>query len=146
MPPPVPPVWARSLGYAGLLPFLGLALSVGFFQDGLRLPLAHALLAYAATIASFLGAIHWGLAMRGTQEADPSLHLFLWGVTPCLCAWVALLAPIGMGLWGMAVLLWACYGVDMRVYPRHGVQAWLPMRAVLTQVASACCVIGALAL
>lgn len=142
----MPPVWARRLGYAGLLPFMGLALATWYFQAELQLQWAHALLAYAATIASFLGAIHWGLAMRGSQEADPSLSLFLWGVTPCLCAWLALLVPLGMGLWGLAVLLWACYGVDLRVYPRHGVQDWLAMRVVLTQVASVCCVIGALAL
>jgi hypothetical protein len=142
----MPTLWARRLGHAGLLPFMGLALACWYFQDGLQLQWAHALLAYAATIASFLGAIHWGLAMRGTQEPDRSLALFVWGVMPSLLAWVALLVPTEMGLWGLAVLLWACYGADLRVYPRHGVQDWLAMRAVLTQVASVCCVIGALAL
>ena len=83
--------------------------------------------------------------MRGLEEPDQSMPLFLWGVTPCLLAWVALLVPLGMGLLGLAVLLWVCYGVDLRVYPRLGVQDWLAMRSVLTKVASACCVIGALA-
>ena len=83
--------------------------------------------------------------MHGLEESDQSTPLLLWGVTPCLLAWVALLIPLGMGLWGLAVLLWVCYGVDLRVYPRLGVQEWLAMRSVLTKVASACCVIGALA-
>jgi hypothetical protein len=142
---PKPPVWARRLGYAGLLPFVCLSLATWYFQDALRLQLAHALLTYAATIASFLGAIHWGLAMRGAEAPDQTTSLLLWGVTPCLLAWVALLVPLGVGLWGLAVLLWVCYGVDLRVYPRLGVPEWLAMRAVLTKVASACCVIGALA-
>ena len=142
---PKPPLWARRLGYAGLLPFVCLCLATWYFQDPLRLQLAHALLTYAATIVSFLGAIHWGLAMRGAHAPDQTMPLLLWGVTPCLLAWVALLIPLGMGLWGLAVLLWVCYGVDMRVYPRLGVPEWLAMRAVLTKVASVCCVIGALA-
>ena len=140
-----PPVWARRLGYAGLLPFVGLAIATCYFQDGLRLQWAYALLTYAATIASFLGAIHWGLAMRAQQVSEPAIAVWLWGVIPCLLAWVALLIPFGAGLWSLAVLLWACYGVDSRAYPRLGVQEWLSMRLVLTQVASACCAIGALA-
>jgi hypothetical protein len=103
------------LGYAGLLPFVCLSLATWYFQDALRLQLAYALLTYAATIASFLGAIHWGLAMRGADATDQTTPLLLWGVTPCLLAWVALLIPLGMGLWGLAVLLWVCYWVDFRV-------------------------------
>ena len=83
--------------------------------------------------------------MRGADATDQTTPLLLWGVTPCLLAWVALLVPLGLGLWGLAVLLWVCYGVDLRVYPKLGAQEWLAMRAVLTKVASTCCVIGALA-
>ena len=129
----------------GELTALGLAIATCYFQDGLRLQWASALLTYAATIASFLGAIHWGLAMRAQQVSEPAIAVWLWGVIPCLLAWVALLIPLGAGLWSLAVLLWACYGVDSQAYPRLGVQEWLSMRLVLTQVASACCAIGALA-
>jgi hypothetical protein len=47
----------KSLGYAGLLPFVGLALLMylwGANQGFLR----HALLAYGACIVSFIGAMH----------------------------------------------------------------------------------------
>ena len=55
-----------------------------------------ALLGYGATIAGFLGAIHWGLVMRpGAVQALPAL---LWGVTPSLLGWVALLLGPAQGL------------------------------------------------
>ncbi len=60
-----PSPWAQRLGYGGLVPFVGLAAAVWLAPPG-DWPLASmALLAYGATIASFLGAIHWGgLVMR----------------------------------------------------------------------------------
>ena len=43
-------------------------------------------------IASFLGAIHWGLAMRGPASPRAQIFPFVWGVVPSLLAWLALLA------------------------------------------------------
>ena len=63
-----PSTLARGLGVAGLLPFIAGAAAVWLVGPQDRLPAA-ALLAYAALIASFLGGIHWGLAMR-EQTAD----------------------------------------------------------------------------
>ena len=145
-PPNAPrthPTLVTVLGYAGLLPFAALALAVWWPGSAHRAPLAFALLAYGATIASFLGAIHWGLAMRDKVGAAP---LYLWGVSPSLLAWLALLAPVAWGLLLLALLLLACYAVDRRVYPHHQLQGWLPMRLRLTGVASASCLTGALGL
>ncbi len=50
------------------------------------------------------------------------------------------------GLLLMAALLWVCFVVDRVLYPRHQLQAWLPMRLRLTLVASISCLAGALAL
>ncbi len=102
------------------------------------------LLGYGATIASFLGAIHWGLVMReGPAQPVPSL---LWGVVPSLLGWVALLLGPAPGLLLMAALLWACLAVDRVLYSRYQLQAWLPMRWQLTVVASISCLAGAAAL
>lgn len=136
-PPSRPGVWPVGLGYAGLIPFVALA-ALLWMQDGSTAAFAaRAMAAYGATIASFLGAIHWGLAMRG--GTDRSLLAYAWGVVPSLVAWYALLSAAAVGLATLGVLLWACYGVDRVVYPRYRVQHWLALRLRLTLVASASC-------
>ena len=138
-----PSPWARRLGYGGLVPFVGLAAALWVARPG-EGPLAQlALLAYGATIASFLGAIHWGLVMRECRaQPVPSL---LWGVVPALLGWGALLLGQAPGLLLIAALLWVCFAVDRVLYPRYQLQAWLPMRLRLTLVASIACLMGAAA-
>ncbi|MFC7474774.1 DUF3429 domain-containing protein [Dankookia sp. GCM10030260] len=60
-PLPRPTLW---LGLAGLLPFLGTALLAWTAPPDWRGVALHALAAYGAVILSFLGAVHWGLALR----------------------------------------------------------------------------------
>jgi hypothetical protein len=67
-------------------------------------------------------------------------------VVPSLLGWVALLLGQAPGLLLIAALLWACFAVDRVLYPRHQLQAWLPMRLRLTLVASVSCLAGAAAL
>jgi hypothetical protein len=95
-----------------------------------------ALRAYAAAIVSFLGAIHWGLAMR---QAPADTLLLWWGVGPSIVGWLSLLVLPIAGSLMLAAALWLCFLVDRKVYPRFGLQAWLRMRLVLTTVASAAC-------
>lgn len=132
---------AQLLGYSGLIPFVGLALVIWLWPAH-QARAASALLGYGATIASFLGAIHWGLTIRDQQ--GPSTSWLVWGVIPSLVAWVALMLPAAHGLLLMALLLWACFAVDRRAYPDSGLRAWLPMRLLLTAVASLSCIAGAL--
>ncbi len=139
-----PSLWARRLGYGGLVPFVGLAAALWVVQPADRPFSSAALLAYGATIVSFLGAIHWSLLMR-LGGAQPLLA-WLWGVTPPLLGWVALLLRPTPGLLLLTALLWVCWAVDRVVYPRHQLQAWLPMRLRLTLVASSSCVAAAAAL
>ena len=133
-----PSVWARRLGYGGLIPFMGLSAALWVARPGDWPFVSTALLAYGATIASFLGAIHWGLLMR--PGAGQPLPVLLWGVTPSLLGWVALLLDTAFGLALITVVLWVCLAVDRAVYPRYQMQAWLPMRLRLTLVASISCV------
>ena len=141
MSPRGPSSLARVLGVAGLLPFMAGAAVVWLVGPQDRLPAA-ALLAYAALIASFLGGIHWGLAMRDLPADAAQL---LWGVGSSLLGWLAILLPPRLGLLLAPVTLIACYAVDCRLYPRFGLGAWLGLRAGLTGVASVCCLLGALA-
>ncbi|MBC7620038.1 MAG: DUF3429 domain-containing protein [Candidatus Saccharibacteria bacterium] len=138
-----PSNWAQGLGYGGLIPFVGLALAVWLWPMH-QAKAASALLGYGATIASFLGAIHWGLTMRDPQGQSTSV--LAWGVIPSLMAWGALMLPADRGLLLIALLLWACFAVDRVVYIRCSLRAWLPMRLLLTTVASLSCIAGAIAL
>jgi hypothetical protein len=131
----------QLLGYAGLTPFVTLALAVWFGPPHDQDLAARALLGYGACILSFLGAIYWGLNMRDSRNANQAL--WVWGVTPSLIAWVALLVPLPYGLWLIAVGLVTCLVVDKVAYLRFGAAPWLTMRLVLTVVASACCLAGA---
>jgi hypothetical protein len=139
-----PPAWATWLGAGGLIPFAVLALALWWPASGQQGAISHALASYGATIASFLGAIHWGLAMRDRSGAGAGPYL--WGVTPSLLAWLALLLPPAGGLLGLAVLLGVCLLVDQRRYPHYQLQAWLPLRRRLTLVASLNCLAGAVGL
>lgn len=136
-----PSPWAGRLGYGGLVPFVGLAVGAWGLPVALQTTAASALLAYSATILSFVGAIHWGLTMR--DGSGPNATRLLWGVAPSLVAWVGLLLPAAPGLLVMAAMLWVCFAVDRLVYPPMGLHAWLPMRLRLTLVASLCCVASA---
>jgi len=139
----VPSVWANRLGYAGLLPFVFLAVAIWVVEPDHRALLGLALASYGAVIASFLGAIHWGLVMRDSSKQ--SLTLLGWGVVPSLVAWVAVMLSSPTDLLALAALLWACFAVDRVIYPRFLLKGWLSMRLILTCVASSSCVIGAIA-
>ena len=138
-----PPPWAQGLGYSGLIPFVALALAIWLLEPTNRLRSVTALLAYGASILSFLGAIHWGLLMCHTTSHQ-SKKLLVWGVIPSLLAWIALLLNPIAGLYLVAAGLWSCFAVDRVVYSRVGVQMWLPMRLMLTMVASLSCIAGAI--
>jgi len=132
---------ARWLGHLGLLPFVLGALLVWLGLDPeLHLFVTQALSAYAALIVSFLGGIHWGLAMR---HSAPPASLLLWGVVPPLLAWMAVLMQPSAGLVLQGLLLGVCYAVDRRVYPAQGVAHWLTLRFRLSAVASLCCFLAA---
>lgn len=138
-----PQTLTSRLGYAGLVPFV-LLVALMWLVDAELLPfVAMALISYAATIVSFLGGVHWGVGfMKG--DAAPRFH-FIWGVTPSLFAWIALMMPAYAGLPLLALVVVACYVVDRKTYPSAGLTGWLPLRFRLTAVATASCLLGAAA-
>ena len=137
----IPSRLAWWLGLSGLLPFVVLALlltSIG--PPHWQATAGLGLVAYGALISSFLGGIHWGLAMRRGQSGG---LLLVWGVVPSLLAWPAFFMPAGFGLLLQAGALSTCYLVDRQVYPAEGLQPWLRLRATLTAVSVASCLTGA---
>lgn len=137
---PSPPAWAERLGHAGLVPFVAGALLIWLVWPEAHPYATLALSAYAATIVSFLGGIHWGMAMR---LAAPAPSLFAWGVVPSLVAWAAVMMPPSAGLVVLGAMLVLCYLVDRRVYPPQGLGRWLTLRFRLSAVAALSCFIGA---
>jgi hypothetical protein len=132
------PRLAQMLGYAGLIPFVVLAAMAWTLDVSEQALATFVLRAYAVTIVSFLGAIHWGLAMR---QSPASPWLLVWGIAPSLIGWVSLLLVPAAASLILAATLWLCFLVDRRVYPTFGLRAWLRMRLVLTTVASVACVV-----
>jgi hypothetical protein len=130
---------ALRLGVAAVLPFVVGAAAVLLARGAMKDQAAAALGAYASTVVSFLGGIHWGFGFRTSQ---PPSSLFLWGVVPSLVSWAALMLPVAPALALYAAMLSACFLVDRVVYPRQGAGAWLPLRFRLTLVAVVSCVLG----
>lgn len=136
-----PNALALRLGYAGLIPFvLGAALTWLVRPDDAFVFVVDGLAKYAALIISFLGGIHWGLAMRSSPIDSARIA---WGITPSLLAWVAAVMPAYAGLPLMGALLIVCYLVDRRVYPVLGLSAWMTLRFRLTAIASLSCFVAA---
>jgi Protein of unknown function (DUF3429) len=133
----------QRLGYAGLAPFVGLALLLHIVTTEAHPFVAIALSAYAATIAAFLGGIHWGIGLRHNAP-QRKLHM-MWGVTPSLVAWVAVIMPAFAGLPVLALLLVGCYLVDRKTWPEAGLREWMTLRFRLTVVSVLSCLIGAAA-
>ena len=110
-----PFAFATLLAVAGLVPFLVLAAIV--LLDPLDTPTAiEVLVTYGAVILSFLGAVHWGFALR--ESAHPAAgvplspaamgaerQLLLLGILPTVIAWIALLAMLHFALPGVALFL-----------------------------------------
>jgi hypothetical protein len=130
-----PTLTARTIGYAGLIPFIGLSAMSVLWHDIHHSTILFSLLAYGATIISFLGAIHWGLAMR---EEQPDRIAIIWSVIPSLAAWVSLIVDTHWGLAIQFITLWVCFFIDYKRYPQFGASEWLSMRLQLTVMAGIC--------
>ena len=140
---PIRPACVTWLGYGGLLPFIGLVILM--LVDPVHGPLwSGALIGYGAVILSFVGALHWGVAMAA-PGLDPALrrHAFIWSVMPALIAW-----PATMLAGTLASLLLVVGFVlhllqDLRLAPAAKLPAWyLPLRGQLTLVACVCLLVN----
>ncbi len=151
MVPSAPPPIAKRLGLLGLIPFVVLSVLLWIVRLDLQAWLAIALAAYGTLIASFLGGIHWGIAQKihyapEHMAVSQARFHYIWGITPCLLAWLAAVIPAYAGLPLLGLILLACYLVDRRTYPDAGMSLWLPMRLQLTAVAVLSCLLSAAAI
>lgn len=136
----------KWLGYGGLIPFI--AFAVLTWTDHERWALWNqSLLAYGAVILSFVGALHWGVAMApGTMSTRERNALFAWSVVPSLMAFAALVAPAAFGDILLVVGFLLHYGMDLRMATRAAMPEWyLPLRWRLSVTAMLCLIVGAIA-
>lgn len=144
---PLPPL-VLKLGYAGLIPFVGLALMVQLAPTPLNYLSAESLASYGAIITSFLGAIHWGANLRILGKTPPGdrweiRNAWIWGIIPALVAWVALHVYIPVGLLILASALIIQRGVDKETYPYYfsdeeACKAFMTLRNRLTIISAGC--------
>jgi hypothetical protein len=136
-PIPRPALW---LGTGGLVPFVVLASALFAMPDHTRPQLLFWLTAYAAVILSFVGAVHWGIAMVHGQMQEGDRTVFMaWSVVPALAAWAALLLPADTGLLLMAATFAVHFAADRQLGQRFALPPWyLRLRAGLTVVVVLC--------
>ena len=134
------------LGLAGLIPFWALALALLTGQTlGLsQVQVSFILATYAATIASFLGGMRWGLAVRETSQVSVWSDYVL-SVVPQLLAWAALALPDRPRLVGLGVLIAVTGPLDLLLVRRRVAPAWFGrLRLVLSLMAGAALFVAAL--
>jgi multisubunit Na+/H+ antiporter MnhB subunit len=144
---PIAPL-VRKLSYAGLIPFVVLALMVQLAPTPVNYLSAESLAGYGAVITSFMGALHWGANLHNLGKAPEGdrwedRNAWIWGVIPALVAWVALHIYIPVGLLILASTLIIQRNIDQNTYQYYFSDdetrnAFMIMRNRLTYVAVAC--------
>eukprot|EP01024_Parvocaulis_polyphysoides_P043774 TRINITY_DN40174_c0_g1_i1.p1 TRINITY_DN40174_c0_g1~~TRINITY_DN40174_c0_g1_i1.p1 ORF type:complete len:330 (-),score=52.19 TRINITY_DN40174_c0_g1_i1:188-1177(-) len=99
---------------------------------------------YTAGILSFLGAVHWGVALVDGKDFETASNRenavrYLWGVTPMLLAWpVAVLLDPGQAGIIMAGLFMLCFDIDHRMTSRGMLPPWyMRIRGTVSLIAMA---------
>lgn len=144
------PKGAALLGFAGLIPFWAplIAAWIGFEAYPLGFLVAMQL-AYGAVITSFMGAVHWGVALmwlgrEGDRHPDvnDAVRKMAYSVIPALWAWVALMLSPGYAQILLIISLAGLYIFDRMETSKGLLPEWY-LRLRLPLTIGAC---GALAL
>ncbi|MCQ8277308.1 DUF3429 domain-containing protein [Acetobacteraceae bacterium KSS8] len=143
------PLLAILLGLAGLIPFVAGTAAILFYPADMPVPrLVGGVVGYGAVILSFLGAVHWGLALADDPVVSPhrgritAARLAL-GVLPSLAGWAALLLLLTERPRLALVLLLLGFAVVTAVETRagragHMPRGYLPLRWLLSAVVILC--------
>ena len=124
------------LGYLGLIPFVFGAVTALLSQELVSLAF-QAFILYSLAILSFMGGVHWGLALiTGTRQ---STRLLL-SVVPVVAAWICLIAlpaPLTLAVLGGGFI--AQWFIDRPILAELPIPSWyLEMRPRLAYVVAGC--------
>jgi hypothetical protein len=117
---------AILLGVAGLLPFIGTGLGSVVNDQVEALRMLSALMTYGAVILSFLGGVHWGLALDTAEDAKIARARLILSVIPSLMGWGALLIAIALPPEGGLALLIFGFVATMMTEARAGRSGRMP--------------------
>lgn len=142
-PVPSAPLW---LGAGGLVPFIVLAGALWIVPAEYHPTLHDWLRTYAAVILSFVGAVHWGIALLHRDMGDQDRAVVMaWSVVPGLVAWVSLLMSLRTGLTLTGAMFVIHYTMDRTLASRFPIPDWyLRLRSGLTIVVVACLGVAAI--
>lgn len=138
--PPMPRL-ALVLGGFGVTPFLAgafIALFGGATLQGIAQPY---LVGYGITILSFMGGVHWGLAMSWSTSTPTfrAEHQFGISVIPALAAWMTLFLPMQFQALWLAVCFLLLLAVDFRLTRLGRAPAWYPSLRLPLSFVVVCC-------
>ncbi len=129
------------LGWAGVLPFAGLSALVLLDWSASKDTIEPMLIAYGAIILSFMGGVHWGIAMTKTVGKNIPIqpwHLVL-SVIPALLGWTATFFDTRYAIAVLAVGFVALLIVDMNWASGNCAPAWYgKLRLQLTSTVLLC--------
>jgi hypothetical protein len=124
---------ALVLGGAGLIPFLAGVAGVWTLDYPDFFLALNLMMAYAAVVLAFLGAVHWGLALA--QEAAGNWRRLAPAVLPTLAGWFALMLPNALGLLLLAIGFAGVFLADRAAVTANRAPAWYKaLRKPLTLV------------
>ena len=121
----------------GAMPFVGLsvAASMQWFDDtGFVI---HTLLSYAAVILSFLGGVHWGIAVSHyAHDKRIANRLIAESVIPSLIGWAALFhTELHVQLLVLTVMFTCVWAIDSLLVARKIIPLWFfEIRCIITPV------------
>ncbi len=124
------------LGYLGLIPCVFGAVTALLSQELVSLAF-QAFILYSLAILSFMGGVHWGLALiTGTRQ---STRLLI-SVVPVVAAWICLIAlpaPLTLAVLGGGFI--AQWFIDRPILAELPIPSWyLEMRPRLAYVVAGC--------
>lgn len=145
------PMVVKLLGFGGAIPFWALSPTVApylplhMFGETVISNAGTLQIAYGATILSFLGGVHWGLAMTSLTPPQLVGQRYVWSVVPCLLAWPTVCFSIPEAAGMQAGLLGLVYVVDRDWAKKGLLPPWfMTLRARLTALASSGCMLTVL--
>ena len=124
------PELAIWLGYGGLAPFAVCAVAA---YSSTPIIAAYGVISaanYGAIILSFVGAIHWGLAMHDGRH----VYWFVWSITPALLAWALVsLLDVQLSMLALVPAFTLAWSVDRLAFQRGLLPEWyMRLRNILT--------------
>ncbi|CAO3425489.1 DUF3429 domain-containing protein [Azospirillum argentinense] len=113
----------RLLSYGGLVPFVGGTALAWMAEGDGQAAVVRAVVVYAVSILSFIGAIHWGRVLSGRDGETSGPAWLAWGVAPPLLGWGATLLPSGLTVPALILSFLLAWAVDRSAaadgrYPR----------------------------